>query len=192
MTDDRAARLAAAEATLTKALSLAPNHALAHVILGIVQIFTNRAAQGIAECERALALDRNLAGAHAVIGVAKFFLGRGAETEAHINEALRLSPRDTFASSMDGISSASPRCSSVPMPKQSSGCAGASKPTEIIPPRILYLAAALARLGELDEARAAVQAGLALDPSFTIRRFRDAPTHRATIRLSLPGRERVD
>ena len=53
------------------------------------------------------------------------------------------------------------------------------------------LAAALARLGELDQARAAVQAGLALDPSFTIRRYRDIastwsdnPTYRA-------GRERV-
>ena len=53
------------------------------------------------------------------------------------------------------------------------------------------LAAMLARLGELDEARAEVQAGLALDPSFTIRRFCDAtstlsdsPTYRA-------GRERL-
>ena len=72
MTDDRAARLAAAEAALIKALSLAPNHALAHLLLGIVQIFTNRAAQGIAECERALALDRNLANAHAFIGLAKY------------------------------------------------------------------------------------------------------------------------
>ena len=97
MTDDCSARLAAAETTITKALSLAPNHALAHVILGFVQIFTKRAAQGIAECEQALALDRNLARAHAVIGFAKFFLGRGAETEPHINEAFRLSPRDTFA-----------------------------------------------------------------------------------------------
>jgi tetratricopeptide repeat protein len=33
------------------------------------------------------------------------------------------------------------------------------------------LAAALALLGRLDEARAAAQAGLALDPGFTIRRF---------------------
>ena len=40
------------------------------MILGIVQIFTNRAIQGIAECERALALDRNLANAHAAIGFA--------------------------------------------------------------------------------------------------------------------------
>ena len=35
-----------------------------------------------------------------------------------------------------------------------------------------HLAAALALLGELDEARAAAQAGLALDPGFTLRRFR--------------------
>ena len=59
--DDRIERLTAAEAAVTKALSLAPNHPIAHYVLGLVQIFTNRAAQGIAECERALALDRNLA-----------------------------------------------------------------------------------------------------------------------------------
>jgi hypothetical protein len=35
------------------------------------------------------------------------------------------------------------------------------------------LAAALAHLGQLDEARAAVQAGLALFPSYTLRRFRN-------------------
>ena len=113
MTDDYSARFTAAEATLTKALSLAPNHALAHVYLGFVQIFTKRAAQGIAECERALALDRNLAGAHALIGIAKFLLGRGAETESHINEAFRLSPRDTLADrwmAWVGLAKAAARC----------------------------------------------------------------------------------
>ena len=88
---------AAAEAALTKALSLAPDYAWAHLALGVVHILTNRAAEGIAECEQALALDRNLADAHVFIGWAKFLLGRGAETEAHINEALRLSPRDIGA-----------------------------------------------------------------------------------------------
>src|SRR6516165_7809569 len=58
-------RYVLAEAAVTKALSLAPNHPWAHDVLGLVKIFTNRAAQGIAECERALALDRNLAQAHA-------------------------------------------------------------------------------------------------------------------------------
>src|SRR5262249_40664079 len=91
LTDDWSARLTSAETTLTKALSLAPNHALAHTSLGIVQIFTKRPAQGIAQCEHALALDRNLARAHALIGAAKVLLGCSAETEPHINEALRLS-----------------------------------------------------------------------------------------------------
>jgi hypothetical protein len=36
-------------------------------------------------------------------------------------------------------------------------------------------AASLARLGDLNEARAAVQAGLARNPGFTIRRFRANP-----------------
>ena len=68
-----------------------------HALLGLVDIFTKRAAEGIAECEHALALDRNLASAHANIGLGKIFIGRAEETEAHIAEALRLSPRDTMA-----------------------------------------------------------------------------------------------
>jgi TolB-like protein/class 3 adenylate cyclase len=84
--DDRTAQYAAAEAALTRVLSLAPEHAFAHAALGYAQILTNRAIQGIAECERALALDRNLAHAHAGIGLAKFIIGRGEETEAHIQE----------------------------------------------------------------------------------------------------------
>ena len=95
ITDDRVSNFTKAEKVLTEVLSLAPQHALAHATLGLVQMVTNRAAQGIAECEQALALDRNLAHAHALIGLGKNFLGRSAETEGHVREALRLSPRDT-------------------------------------------------------------------------------------------------
>jgi TolB-like protein len=94
MTDDRPAHLAAGEAALTKVLSMMSNHALAHCLFGVVQIFTKRATQGIAECERALELDRNLAQAHGWIGLGKCFSGRAEETEAHVLEAFRLSPRD--------------------------------------------------------------------------------------------------
>jgi TolB-like protein/class 3 adenylate cyclase len=66
---DPMAAFAAAEAKLTKALSSAPDHALSHMLLGLVDIFTKRAAEGIAECEHALGLDRNLASAHAYIGL---------------------------------------------------------------------------------------------------------------------------
>ena len=94
---DPLASFAAAESKLTKALSLVPDHAGGHMWLGLVNIFTKRAMQGIAECEHALALDRNLATAAACIGYGKILVGRAEETEAHISEALRLSPRDTIA-----------------------------------------------------------------------------------------------
>ena len=65
LADDRAARLASAEAALNKALSLAPNHPWAHTWMGLVYLHTNRGLQSIAEADRALALDQNLAHARA-------------------------------------------------------------------------------------------------------------------------------
>ena len=190
MTDDYSARFAAAEKTVAKALSLAPNHALAHALLGVVQIFTKRGAQGIAQGEHALALDRNLATAHALIGLAKIYLGRGAETEAHINEAFRLSPRDTYAHIwMAWVAFAKAQLNAdieavVWLHRGLDENRNNSNAH-------FQLGAALARLGELDEARAAVQAGLALDPSFTIRRFREATNARTDNPTFLAGRDRA-
>ena len=67
MADDRAARLASAQAGATKALSLAPDHALAHLVLGSFYSAVNRSDEAIAEFEHALILDRNLVYAHALI-----------------------------------------------------------------------------------------------------------------------------
>jgi TolB-like protein len=186
--DDRIERLTAAEAAVTKALSLAPNHPMAHCVLGLVKIFTNRAAQGIAECERALTLDRNLAVAHGGIGIAKFYLGRGGETEAHIEHALRLSPRDTLVYIWTMF---------VGLAKLWQGADAEAivwlrrslEANRNHPGAHFNLAAALALVGELDEARATVQAGLALNPSFTIRRHRtNTPSNHP---VYLAGRERV-
>jgi tetratricopeptide (TPR) repeat protein len=67
--DDRAARLTAAEAAVTKALSLAPEFAMGHLCLGLVRTLTNRSDQAIAASKRALTLNRNLATAQAFIGI---------------------------------------------------------------------------------------------------------------------------
>jgi TolB-like protein len=83
MTDDHAARLASAEATAIKALSLAPNHAWAHLVLGSFYNTVNRGAEAIAEFEHALMLDRNLVYAHSLIGMGKTALGRADEGESH-------------------------------------------------------------------------------------------------------------
>ena len=169
--DDWIAQFAAAEASLTRALSHAPNHARAHSVLGLVQAFTNRAVQGIAECERALALDRNLVDAHAFIGLAKFFLGRSEETEAHIHEALRLSPRDNNAYRWlmyVGLAK-------LFLGADKEAVAWLRRSIEANrnhPAPHWFLAAALSQLGSLDEARATAQVGLVLNPTFTIRRYR--------------------
>ena len=94
---DPAVAFAAAEPKLNTALSLAPNDARGHMWLGLVDIWTRRAAEGIGRCEHALELDRNLANAHALIGYGKLFVGHAEEAESHIAEALRLSPRDPGA-----------------------------------------------------------------------------------------------
>jgi TolB-like protein/class 3 adenylate cyclase len=170
MTDDVPGRLAAAEATLAKVFSLEqsrPNHALAHAVQGLIQIWTKRADQAIAECERALMLDRNLAHAHALIGLAKAALARGEETDAHIKEAFRLSPRDPWATTWCMMIAASKADHSEAIAWYRRGISA----DRTIALAHFFLAGRLARLGELEQARAAVQAGLALDPTFTIRRL---------------------
>jgi TolB-like protein/Tfp pilus assembly protein PilF len=169
--DDGAARLAAASAALTKALSLAPGHALAHLFLGRLLIFSNQGHLAIAECERALALDRNLAAAHATIGLAKLFIGRSEESEAHVREALRLSPRDTFAFSWI----ATVGVAKLYLGHDEEAVAWLRRAIEInrnLPNAHFYLAAALANLGQLNDAQAAAVAGLAINPTYTINGFR--------------------
>jgi TolB-like protein/class 3 adenylate cyclase/Flp pilus assembly protein TadD len=189
ITDDYLARFAAAEATLTRLLSLAPNHAEAHWGLGAIQTFTKRAALGIAECEQALALDRNLVGAQATVGWAKYILGRGEETEAHINEALRLSPRDTDVY----IWFLAVGVAKVQRNADTEAVAWFRRSIDANrnhPAAHFVLAAALARLGELDQARAAVKAGLAVNPRFTTRRYRNFTSTWSDNPIFLAGCER--
>jgi TolB-like protein/class 3 adenylate cyclase/Flp pilus assembly protein TadD len=190
---DPTALFATAEAKLTKALSSVPDHARGHMLLGYVEIQTKRAAQGIAECQHALALDRNLAQAHSFVGFGKIFIGRAEETEAHVAEALRLSPRDTMAyrwMTHAGIAKTHLRHweQAVAWFRRS------IEANRNFPHPHFVLGAALAQLGRLDEARSAVKAGLALDPSFTVSRFRanvatrsDDPTYLANLEPLLEG-----
>jgi len=188
MTDDQTARFSAAETNVITALSMAPDHAVAHLRLGGVYIFTNRAAQGIAECEHALLLDRNLADAHSGIGLAKYFMGQSAETEGHILEAFRLSPRDLGANRWMHVVG----IAKIQLGADAEAVAWLRRSIEAnrnFPPSHFELAAVLGLLSAVDEARSAAKVALALNPSFTIRRLRahtfsDNPTY-------LAGRERT-
>jgi tetratricopeptide (TPR) repeat protein len=103
--------------------------------------------------------------------MAKYFAGRAGETEAHVREALRLSPRDVvtyrwmlfvgIAKSQLGLDA-----DAVIWLRRS------IEANRNFPLAHFHLAEALALLGQLDEARAAAKAGLALDPGFNLRRYR--------------------
>ena len=188
LTDDRSPHLRTAEANAIRALSLDPDRALAHRVLGTIYNMTNRHDQGIAECEQALALDRNLADAHGVIGMAKYYLGRAAETEVHIQDAFRLSPRDIFAHRwMHFLGMAK-----IQLGADNEAAVWFRRSIEAnrnSPFTHFALAAALGLQGSLAEARAAAAAGHALNPGFTIRRLRaSTPSDNPTF---LAGRERL-
>ncbi len=182
---DQAAALSSAEANLTKALSLVPDLARAHLAQGVLHILTKRAMQGIADCEHALSLDGNLASAHAWIGVGKQYSGHAEETEAHMIEALRLSPRDTLSHLWMTQAGGAKLCLGL-CDQAIVWCRRAIEANRNFQYSHLLLGAALALLGRLDEARSAVKAGLALNPSYSLSRGRDAteamtnnPTHLA-------------
>ncbi|MCW2358235.1 winged helix-turn-helix domain-containing protein [Bradyrhizobium elkanii] len=171
MTDDGSVHFKTAENALNCALLRAPNHPRAHMLLGAVHIRTCRAAKGIAECHQALGLDRNLADAHGFIGLGKYVLERGEEVEGHIQDALRMSPRDTRAFlwfMFVGMAKL--------MTKTDLEAIGwLRRSIEANPNHALshfHLAGALAIMGDLKEARSSAEAGLTLDRSFTIRRYR--------------------
>ena len=117
-----------------------------------------------------------------------FFLGRGGETEAHMEQALRLSPRDTLVYIWSLY---------VGLAKFWQGADAEAlvwlrrslEANRNYPGAHFNLAAALALIGELGEARATAQAGLALNPNFTIRRYStNTPSNHP---VYLAGRERV-
>jgi tetratricopeptide (TPR) repeat protein len=150
---------------------------MAHSAVPTSSFFTNRVAEGITECEQALSLDANMADAYGWIGLAKYFVGRAVETEGHILDAMRLSPRDTYVSRwMLFVGHAK-----VQMGAYEEAVVWIRRAIEAnrnFPLAHFYLSACLGLLGLLDEAQAAARAGLRLEPSFTVRRFRvNAPSN---------------
>ena len=171
--DDKAERLDSAEAKLNRVLSRSPNNAQARYCLGRALVQNKRGVEGIAECERALALNPNLASAHAQIGLAKVFDGHPEETEAHVREALRVSPHDSEA----GAWVVYIAIAKLYLGAYEEALGFFRQAKELNPNNAtgrFLMSAALVELGRLDEARAEVQAGLALNPGFTIRRYRSS------------------
>jgi TolB-like protein/DNA-binding winged helix-turn-helix (wHTH) protein/Tfp pilus assembly protein PilF len=187
-TDDPLSRLRAAEADFVKALRLRPDDARAHTHFGAVCAVTKRADRGVSECERALAIDRNCVWAHVHIGMTKYVLGRNDETEAHIREALRLSPHDSRSGAWFGIVG----FAQLGAGRDEDSIRWFSQSIEAnpnLPMSHFLFAAASARLGRMEGAQDALRAGLELNPSFTIGRFKSQTFSDNPVYLA--GRERM-
>ena len=170
--DDRAERLSLVEATLNGVLSESPNNAWAHYLMGRVLLQTNREAQAIEEFNRTLALNQNLAAAHSLIGLAKLVDGHPEETESYELEALHASPRDTDAN----VWVAYMALAKLHLGLYEDALDLYHRSIELnrnYATGRFYFAATLVELGRLDEAKTEVKAALALNPNFTLRRYRD-------------------
>ena len=164
--------LASAEASLSRVINLAPDNAEAHMFLSIVRSLANRPEEGVAEAERALALNPNLPVALTANATAKLFLGFAEDAIEYQLQALRLSPRDPGASLwMYGIGAAKLHLGEYEDAAKWLSQSVVANPNFSM--AHFFIAAALGQLGRIKEARAEAQAGLALNPAFTISRFRD-------------------
>ena len=146
MTDEWSAHFMA-EATISRAVSLAPNmlrllHTRAVLVLHETGRSRNRRG-------RARADTRPKPGrAHALIGYAKYLLGRGAETGGALTRSLSAVALDTFAPALV-VLDRRPRLQCKPMKKQRSG--SALKPwgePGLFGPVLPDLAAVFSRLGK--------------------------------------------
>ena len=155
------------EGRAKKAISLAPNHAMAHLALGQVYAFTDRPQLALAEMRRAIELDRNLAHAHAGFAVLRMYTGHAEELEQHVQEALRLSPHDHQAYLWHQILGMAHLClgqdSEAETPLRR--CLEINRDYGV--PK-LYLAASLWGQGREAEARAAAHDALAINPRFSV------------------------
>jgi len=185
---NRDEQLRIAERAITEALALAPGNAFAHFVRANILHVSGETERSLRELELAIALDRNLAWAHADAGFIKVLLGRAEEAEADLTNAIRLSPRDPGLDRWHALLG----IADLFLGSLRSALDRLRKSVEMNPNVALtqfFLAAASAQSGRAGEAREARNAGLLLDPNFTVARFRNEP--RSKNATFLAQRERI-
>ena len=185
---NRDEQLRIAQTAITEALTLAPGNALAHFVHANVLHVSGATERSLRELEFAITLDRNLAWAHADAGFMKVLLGRAEEAEADLTNAIRLSPRDPGLDRWHALLG----IADLFLGRLESALDRLRKSVEINPNVAMphfFLAAASALSGRAAEAREARNAGLRLDPNFTVARFRNE--RRSENPTFLAQRERI-
>jgi adenylate cyclase len=168
---DVAGNLERARRAATRALALDPRDAFAHVVLGRVLTMGGDVEGALAECQRALELNPNLAVAHHGLAYALALAGRADDALASVDRAIRLSPYDAlmhaFVSLRSGILVILGRhaeaIEAAHLAQRQPGHTAWA---------LLHEASALANLGQLEAARAAIERARAMQPEVSMRWLR--------------------
>ena len=158
-----------------KAVAVDDHDAWAHTMLGLVNVFARRWDEALPAVERAIELNPNFAPAHGVRGFALALVGEVDEAIESIDNADRLSPRDSFkafwimgrvwANFIDG--------------RYEEAVKTAQQAIRLAPNNPTYrrqLAASYAMMDRIDEAQAAIQEYLRLEPNHTVADSKKVPT----------------
>ena len=156
----RAGELDAAIACFQRAIALKPGAAMTHNNLGNALLAQGRADLAIAAYRRAIALKGDVAEFHANLGIALHGTGQREAAIAAYRSALALAPEDSRVHS----NLASPSRKSAGPTRHSPPSTAPSHSRTMTPASIATAALPCSRLGRLDEAIAACNRALALEP----------------------------
>jgi TolB-like protein len=170
LSDRRAEQTQAAEASISKALALAPRDGAVHLACGDVWRITRSPESALRAYERALAYDHGLSAAHGGAGLMKIYLGRPHEAEAHVEQAIRLNPLDPRANVWHFYAG----IADFFLGRIDHAAERFRKGLELNPSHELtqfYLAAALAETGRRKEAAAMRETARSAAPHFSIAKY---------------------
>jgi adenylate cyclase len=174
-TDSRERSIEKANRIARKSLELDEREPVAYVALAHASGLVGQREQMIGALERAVQLNPNNASLYGYLGFALSYTGRADEAISHLEKAMRLSPKDQwfymwltgmgFAHFSEGRYEAAVDWTSRSVRLNADN-------------ELAYrsLAASYAQLGRLDEARAAAEEELRLDPDLTIAKVRSQNT----------------
>jgi adenylate cyclase len=165
---DAGANLRKARQSAQRAVTLDARDAFAHLVLGRVLMTSGEVRAALTECRIALELNPNLAAAHFGLAYGLAFAGRIDEALDSVDRAIRLSPYDplmhAFVTLKSGMLVLAGRYDEALETARD-----AQRKPNCTAWASLHEATALANLGRLDEAKAAMDKAYALQPDISMR-----------------------
>jgi adenylate cyclase len=153
-----------AEALARRAIALDPAGAEGHSTLGFVLWLRGDSDGAVAEARQALAISPNLAFAHAVLGAALIFSGQPRDGIVAFQTAIRLDPHQSMLPSrLMHMAMGFYFCREYETAAEVAKQAIRSNPD--YPNTYRWLAAALGQIGDIEQAKEALQKAIAIAPS---------------------------